>query len=348
MSNKTPSIGGQGWQRRQFFQIRTLRDRGHDLRVVTLAGPKDDSSLRGLGVTVQRAPELEWRGRLPRPRHRAALRRQLATGQEVVVVAHGESWERFEPFLPTDRPVLVDMRNVYRRSPFEDARQTARRARLETRIRDSVDAVCATSEREAHAMPHGQAPIVVAHNGVDPHEWDVEPTPASKSVVELFGFWSWAPNTRGLSWFVREVWPHVHRSTGATCEIAGGGVDPVIARTPGVITHGRASSLQEFLHDSWAVAVPLPESVGSPVKYPEALAVGCPVISTRQGAPSHRDLPVIVDQPSQWIETLTAWLGSSEPITPLVGAERTARLARLSWSATTEPIHAWVTSRGRT
>ncbi|WKV15795.1 glycosyltransferase family 4 protein [Janibacter limosus] len=145
---------------------------------------------------------------------------------------------------------------------------------------------------------------------------------------------------------LEHVWPAVHRATGAECAIAGAGVGPDVPQVAGVTVHGRVADLQHFLSDAWAIAVPLPESVGSPVKYAEALAVGCPVISTSRGAPGHRDLPVISDDRDQWIDTLTGWLGGDAPPAPLDPFARTERLELLSRSQATEPLIRWVERTG--
>ncbi len=344
VSNETPDRFGQGGQRRQFFQIEALTLAGHEVRVVALSGPQDDTSVRDVAADVHRVPRLEARGRVPLPWRRQALRRRLAQWGDVVVVAHGESWERFAWALPEGVPTVVDLHNVFSRWSGPTA-EAVRWRDLERRIRESADLVTVTSDREAGAVPDGPAPVLVVEKGIDPAEWPVDPVPAATPVVKLFGNWSWAPNTAGLSWFAREVWPQVHAATGARCEIAGTGVDPEVASTPGLVAHGRVDDLQGFLSDAWALAIPLPESVGSPVKYAEALAVGVPVITTEQGAPGHHDLPVISDDVSVWISTLTHWLSGPPTTTGLAPRQRGERLARLSWSTATAPLGGWIGSR---
>lgn len=344
VSNETPDRFGQGGQRRQFFQIRALEQAGHVVRVVTLAGPQDDASVGEIAHDVHRVPKLELRGRLPIPWRRHAVSRRLARWGDVIVVAHGESWERFAWALPEGVPTVVDLHNVFSRWSGTSA-ESERWLDLERRIRASADLVTVTSEREAGAVPEGDAPVLVVENGIDPQEWSVEPAPAATPVVKLFGNWSWAPNAAGLSWFAREVWPAVHEATGARCEIAGGGVDPVVASASGIVAPGRVGDLQAFLSDAWALAIPLPKSVGAPVKYAEALAVGVPVISTDQGAPGHRDLPAVTDDPEVWITTLSNWLGHAAAPPHLDTTDRQARLTRLSWTNATVFLEKWITAQ---
>ncbi|WP_306512332.1 glycosyltransferase family 4 protein [Janibacter hoylei] len=344
LSNETPDRHGQGGQRRQYFQIAALVAAGHEIRVVTLSGPQDDTSVRDVADDVHRVPRLEARGRVPLHWRRRALRRRLAEWGEAIVIAHGESWERFEWALPPAVPALVDLHNVYSRWPTEDSPGAAERWRaLEQRIRRSVTAVSVTSTREAEALPGGPAEVIVVENGVDPEEWTLEPVPAEAPVLKLFGNWGWAPNTLGVEWFLSQVWPQVCRVTSARCVIAGSGLNPDSLPT-GATAAGRVPDLQRFLADAWAIALPLPESVGSPVKYAEALAVGCPVITTTQGAPGHRSIPVIADTAQQWVDTLTEWLSAPTPSAVLDNRERADRLSVLSWARATEPLSAWVRS----
>lgn len=346
ISNETPDRFGQGGQRRQFFQVQALSNAGHEVRVVTLAGPQDDMSIGRVAKEVHRVPALEFRGRLPLPWRRRALRRRLSEWADVIIVAHTESWLRFHWAFPRGVPVLVDFHNVFSRWTEVGGKDEADRwMALEHHIRTVADAVTVTSEREAASVPPGRAPIIVVENGIEPGEWSIEPFPASDPVLKLFGNWAWTPNANGLEWFVREVWPSVHTATGATCQIAGTGVASALADIPGVVALGRVPDLQRFLSDAWAIAVPLPESVGSPVKYAEALSVGVPVISTEQGAPGHRELPCITDDTTGWINELTDWLGHEDPPRVLGPAERQQRLDSLSWTAATIPLLAWVASR---
>ena len=80
-SNETPDVHGQGGQRRQYFQIRSLVDAGHDVTVVSLAGEQDDASIRSL-TEVRRLPGPAAGRRVPprlRPRRARGLLRRAST-----------------------------------------------------------------------------------------------------------------------------------------------------------------------------------------------------------------------------------------------------------------------------
>lgn len=345
VSNETPDRLGQGGQRRQFFQISALARAGHTVTVVSLDGPQDDTSVRSVcDVHRLREPTM-LHGRVALPWRRSEWRSTLARPADAVVIAHVESWPRFEWALPDGVPVVVDLHNVFSRWGRLDASEAARWRAAEARACSAADAVLVVSEREAAALVDTGKPVFLCGNGIDPSDWSNEPRPSSEPTLKLFGNWGWAPNTAGLSWFTRAVWPRVHAATGATCHIAGSGVDP--AHTPaasGVTAHGRVEDLQGFLADAWAIAVPVMQGVGAPVKYPEALATGVRVVATADGAPDHRDLATVSDDPQVWVDVLSAWLDPATRPTVLSPDERAARAARLSWSATTGPLLQWLES----
>lgn len=349
VSNETPDREGQGGQRRQFFQIKTLAEAGHEIRVVTLDGPQDDMSIRHISDDVHRVPALEWRGRLPLPWRRRALRQGLSGWADVIVVAHTESWPRFQAALPPGVPVLVDVHNVL--SPWHERSGRPAQARawaaVEREIRQRATLVSVTQRREVGLMPDGRAPILVVESGVDPDEWSVEPIPADRPVIKLFGNWDWAPNAAGIHWFLMHVWPAVHDATGSTCEIAGTDLSPELRNIDGAVTHGRVHDLQRFLSDAWCIAVPVREGVGAPVKYAEALSGGVPVIATEDGAPGHREMATVSDDARVWIDTLTMWLGGSTPPCVLTPAEREARVEDLAWATQTRPLEEWVSRHGQ-
>ena len=154
-SNETPDVRGQGGQRRQYFQIRSLVEVGHDVIVVSLAGEQDDTSIRAL-TDVRRLPGPGRWGRLPPPR-----RRDHASGffdtirRDRVVVAHIESWLHLRRRrISLHRPQLLDLHNVFS-SWYETQRQRRPSAgwrRLELAAAREFDQVSVCSARERTAF----------------------------------------------------------------------------------------------------------------------------------------------------------------------------------------------------
>lgn len=344
LSNETPDRFGQGGQRRQFFQIVQLARAGIDVAVLTLAGPQSDDSVRAV-ARVYRSSEHLWHG-IPSPAHRLLLRRVAATHWHRVVVAHTESWVTWQPLLRRldQSVVLVDMHNVLSAWHRRERRpaEADRWARIESAILSGPALVSVCSAKEAELLGALDSVIVLPH-GVEPAEWTSPRTRPGRPVIKLFGNWGWAPNARGLAWFLAEVWPSLQDHW--VCELAGSGVTASLP--DGVRTTGRVASISHFLSDASAVAVPVLDGVGAPVKYMEALASGAPVVSTWDGAPALPSLPVCVsDDPEKWVEILTDIRERPALYESLAQAARSQVLHVMTWEAVCEPLTSWAHGSG--
>ncbi len=229
-SNETPDLLGQGGQRRQYFQIQACLDAGHDVSLMALAGDQDSTSVDRLTGTATTRVTLSRRFGRP---HRGGIStlRDATTSPDwdAVVVPHLDSWLTLthHEALPRARS-LLDVQNVlsrwYRLQGL--ATEAAMWAERERRMAGQASAlsVCSQREREALLASTGVDAIVTA-NGIDVAEWPLEPAPAVRPVVKLFGNWDWDPNRAGLAWFVSEVWPRIETTHDVVCEVAGSGVD---------------------------------------------------------------------------------------------------------------------------
>lgn len=351
LSNETPDPGGQGGQRRQFFQIRELAEAGHPVTVATLAGPQSDQSVRQL-AEVARLPSPGRRflpGRRPDRETKALFRQPF----DRVIVAHTESWTTWRrEILAQDAPVLLDMHNVLSawHASQSHSREAHRWARVEDEIvrRTAAVAVCSARERD-RLRPSGSrsagdraAAVVVLAHGVDPKEWALGPVPGPRPTIKLFGNWGWGPNRAGLEWFLAEVWPRLSAVPGLRCEVAGAGaqagsVDPRLSFV------GRVEDVHRFLSDAWVVGVPVREGVGAPVKYAEALVTGVPVVATDDGAPLHREWAALVsDDPTEWTRRISEIVARPDRARAAAAAVRQAALVDLSWHGVSRPLVDWV------
>ncbi len=189
-SNETPDRGGQGGQRRQYFQIQSLVEAGYDVTVVSLAGDQDDSSIRSL-TEVRRLPGLgRWAGAPPQ------RRRDHASG-------FLDAIRRIAWWSPTSsrgctcgaaaalslrRPQLLDLHNVF--SAWHESqgqrRPSARWRRLELAAAREFDPVSVCLERNARvststaAMPSWSPTVSTRPSG--------RRAPSSpRPVMKLFG-----------------------------------------------------------------------------------------------------------------------------------------------------------------
>lgn len=347
LSNETPDRWGQGGQRRQFFQIAALVDAGFQVTVLSLSGPQDASSVSGL-AEVQRTTA-RMRNVIPNPLHYWRRWRISRTRWSGVVVAHTESWPTWASFVQasTSPHVLVDMHNVL--SPWHRLegreREALRWARVEREIADSgADiAVCSTKE-QLLLSGNRHEPLVVRH-GIDPREWTADPSQTPVAKVKLFGNWGWGPNREGLRWFLDEVWPSLRDEFGVRCEIAGSSVP---THLPGGVSDvGRVSSINVFLSDATAVAVPVINGVGAPVKTAEALASGVPVLSTLDGAADWGHLVACTsDDPGVWVRTMKSITHKPQASRARSMDARRTILTEGTWAITSQPLVDWVKRSG--
>jgi glycosyltransferase involved in cell wall biosynthesis len=345
-SNETPDVGGQGGQRRQFFQIRSLIEAGHDVTVVTLAGEQDDASIRSL-TDVRRLPRP---GRWARFGLRGGSRGAQACldlPYDRAVLAHIESWQHLDARgLRLRGPRLLDLHNVFSAWYAAKGRSTSGTdwQRIEARAVGEVDAVSVCSRREYDALVRstGRAPIVLPH-GIEPTEWRPEPTPAERPVVKLFGNWDWEPNRNGLVWFLERVVPLVV-ATGVRVEVAGRGTEDLVDDDV-VRFLGRVADLPTFLSDAWLVALPVKVGVGAPVKFAEGLVTGAPLLATIEAADGDAWPGLLVsDEPEQWADRISQVVTDPDSSRREARERRVTVLAELSWKRTTAPLVRWVAS----
>lgn len=348
LSNETPDVGGQGGQRRQYFQIRELVAAGIRVDLIALAGPQDDASVSAL-ADVRRVHRHRRFG-LPDPRGRGVVARAIRSGSyDVVVVAHVESWPFVERWAPkrSGPRLLVDAHNVLSAwaEAAGDADRAAAYAAIESLVLDQADAVSVCSDEEEQRLPDGGSAerIVVAH-GIEPGEWPEPGTPTGPPSVGAVGNWNWPPNASGIEWLVREVWPSVRRRVpDALFVVAGNGLAESITTMAGVRYLGHVADRMSVIGAVDVMAVPVVSGVGAPVKFGEALATGRAVAATRDGASAHPSAPAFVsDDSQQWVERLSSWLSDRSAAAEQGRAARSFALEHLAWARTTRPLVDWI------
>lgn len=344
LSAETPDRHGGGGHRRQYHQIRALRDAGVDVRVATLAGPQDDASLREL-VPVERFGALRLRGLLPDP----GLDRFLEEGRfTAAVVAHIESVPHVRRALVRHRiPWLLDFHNVnsrWHRARGDALRTRAWRLRERTALRRAAMATaCSQEERRALLDVVPSARVEVAGHGIDPEEWPddaVSPDPAP--ALAFFGAWGHGPNSDGAEWLAERVWATVLQAVpDARLQLAGPGQPPpaVLAR-PNVEHAGRIDDLARFLGGVRVVVVPIVNGIGARVKFGEALASGAAVVSTATGAEGFdaEGAYARADDPDSFTRACVELLRDPRRAIALGRAGRALAFDRFDWLAASEPI----------
>lgn len=353
LSNETPDIDGQGGQRRQFFQIRELRRAGVDVDVMTLVGPQDDRSVRGV-AEVRRVRRHRWRG-IPDLRGRHEIDAAIADpAYAAIVIAHLESWPMAAGAVARGRaaaPVLVDLHNVMSDWSARAGRRdhAARFADAERAVLSAAHAVAVCSDDELRRLgAGGTARRLIVRHGVDPEEWPPIARREGPPAVGAIGNWDWAPNRAGITWFLEEVWPDLRaRVRDAQFVVAGLGLPTDLSAVPGVRYLGRVADRAEVVGRVDAMVVPVRSGVGAPVKLAEALAAGRPVMATTDAASAHPESPSRVsDEASAWVDELGRLLLDGEAAHEEGERARRFALDSLTWSQTTRPLVDWVLNSG--
>ena len=215
-SNETPDVHGQGGQRRQYFQIRSLVEAGHDVTVVSLAGEQDDASIRSL-TEVRRAPpgSSAGPGCMSRPRRDDAPSSSRPRLAIRVVVAHIESWMHLQRARDRSGPPAA-ARPAQRvqllvRQSRANAGPAPRWRHWEVAAARDFDAVSVCSERERSGVRcTAQAAIASwSRTASSPLSGVLSPSRVAEPVMKLFGNWDWDPNRQGLTWFLDRVVPRL-------------------------------------------------------------------------------------------------------------------------------------------
>ncbi|MFZ4564664.1 MAG: glycosyltransferase, partial [Bacteroidales bacterium] len=101
------------------------------------------------------------------------------------------------------------------------------------------------------------------------------------------GSMNWIPNQAGIRWFLKEVWPDVHRNFPELKYYLAGREMPgwmKLLQLPNVVVLGEVDDAREFLSSKAIMIVPLFSGSGIRIKIIEGMAAGKTIISTTVGA----------------------------------------------------------------
>lgn len=180
-------------------------------------------------------------------------------------------------------------RNPLLRAVWRD--QLHKMRRFERRALHRFDTVIAVSERDRQifASEYGIGAEVIA-TGVDLEFFRFTEPPADGRADLVFtaSMDSYA-NIEGLQWFMVSVWPLiVQQLPAARLTIVGRNPQPALVRAakernlPWVFT-GFVEDVRSYVDEAAAYIIPLRVGSGTRIKAFEAMALGCPVVSTTIG-----------------------------------------------------------------
>jgi len=192
-------------------------------------------------------------------------------------------------------------------------------APYESQVCQQFDHILAVTEEDKRALlaqiPNSQSPI---HITVIPISIDCEAVrpvprrPGAKSILSL-GTMFWPPNSDGVLWFTREVYPLIkQRIPEVNFYIIGarppGEVIRLGVRDESVKVTGYVEDITLYIEDSAVLVVPLRAGGGMRVKILDAWARGIPIVSTTIGCEGievrHEENILVADTPMDFAQAV--------------------------------------------
>ena len=178
--------------------------------------------------------------------------------------------------------------------------------KMERFERDAVerfDVVVAVSERDGEMLRQTcrdpeAARVEVIRTGVDLDFFDYSPPQEAPRVV-FMGAMDWLANIDGVEFFLDDIWPRIaQRRPDAEMTVVGRNppeslVSKAKAAAPTWRFTGFADDVRPHVRGAAVFAIPLRVGGGTRIKAYEAMALGCPVVSTGLGV---EGLPVLDGQ----------------------------------------------------
>jgi glycosyltransferase involved in cell wall biosynthesis len=216
--------------------------------------------------------------------------------------------------------------------------QASKMAHYERALLKRFDAVVAVAERdrEHFGRAYGASNVSVIPTGVDLDYFSYSATPALASAdpatVVFTGSMDWMANIDGIEYFMGDVWPEVARvHPDAKFVVVGRRPPPALverARARGLNWEftGFVDDVRPYVRRAHVYVIPLRVGGGTRIKVYEAMALGCPVVSTRIGV---EGLPVkdgsefvAADGPGDMAASILSLLGRNDERSRLSAAAR--------------------------
>lgn len=164
--------------------------------------------------------------------------------------------------------------------------------------------------------------------------------PATENKIAFIGSFSHPPNQDALTYFLAKVFPLVQKQVpGVVFEVAGKGVpqQQLALGNSSIRFLGVVPDAFEFVRTSAVVVVPLLSGGGIKIKTLEAMASGCPVVTTSIGAEEtgaqHGQHLMIADTAAGFAAQVVALLKDKALSTALGTQARTLVEKKFSWPA---------------
>ncbi len=262
----------------------------------------------------------------------------------------------------TDIPKYVDQHNVeyeIMRRTFETEKSPLRKilaysewrkySKQEIENCEKFTACLTTSKRDADILQQRSPnmPCHVIPNGVDSSHFQAGSTEIDANMVLFTGTISYYPNTEGILWFHKNVWPLItSKNPDATFCIAGKAPPPEVMALaesdPAVTVTGMVDDMRDYYNKAAVVVVPLRVGGGTRLKILEGMSMSKAIVSTTVGAEgiNHEDGTNILlkDTPEDFSKAVLDVMADSVVRQKLEKSGRDLVEAQYDWHAVTDKL----------
>jgi len=178
-------------------------------------------------------------------------------------------------------------------------------------------------------------------NGVDCRAFPFVTDGREPSTILFVGFFRHEPNVEAVRYFCREVLPRVRAAVPEARFRVVGAFPPEVVRRlgdePGVEVTGQVDDIVPYYQSSAVFVAPVLQGSGTRLKIVEAMASGCPVVSTTIGAEglgaTDGQEVVLADDAAAMADAIVRLLRDPENAAALARRARTFVEARFDWDS---------------
>lgn len=231
-----------------------------------------------------------------------SLSRHLQTGSYDLLMVEFSQMGYYE--FNTDIPSYVDQHNVeyeIMHRTYETEKSPLRKLlahsewkkyyKQEIENCEKFTACLTTSQRDAEILQQ-RSPDMECHvipNGVDSEFFKTDNSEVDANMVLFTGTISYYPNTEGILWFYKNIWPLIiEGNPDATFCIAGKSPPPEVQAIadsdPAVTATGMVDDMRDYYNKAAVVVVPLRVGGGTRLKILEGMSMSKAIVSTSVGA----------------------------------------------------------------